>query len=125
MMMSKILVDENLSPLVAVYLRKAGYNARAARELGLRGKSDSVVLGFAQRGGYAVLTGDIEFGRFFYEREGSVSIVVIRSQFQRTAAVLKIIDTLARRKVLQSLPPTGFLVLVNNRKVRIRKYLPD
>lgn len=45
--MSKFLIDENLSPLVAFHLRKCGYRAFAVRDLGLKGKSDEVILAFA------------------------------------------------------------------------------
>lgn len=46
--MTKFLVDENLSPLIASHLRKQGYNAKAVRELGLIGKPDEVILNSAQ-----------------------------------------------------------------------------
>lgn len=72
-----------------------------------------------------IVTGDVEFGNFFYERRGAVSIIVLRGRLQSTDMILKIIDALIKKRVFAALPPTGYLVLVNNRKVRIRKYLPD
>lgn len=40
----RFLVDENLSPVIATGLREAGHGAAHARDLGLAGASDSVVL---------------------------------------------------------------------------------
>src|SRR3990167_9961613 len=76
--MSKFLIDENLSPLIAVHLRRSGYKARAVRELRLTGKSDEVILNFAQKNRFIIVTGDVEFGKFFYERYGTLTIIILR-----------------------------------------------
>ena len=73
--MSKFLIDENLSPLIAVHLRRSGYKARAVRELRLTGKSDEVILNFAQKNRFIIVTGDVEFGKFFEENESNCSIL--------------------------------------------------
>ncbi len=48
----KILVDENLSPKLAFLLADLFPLLHHARDLGLRGKSDTDVWQFAQRNGY-------------------------------------------------------------------------
>ena len=121
--MPKFLVDENLSPLVAVYVRKSGYQARAVRELNLIGKSDEVILNFARQKAWVIVTGDVEFGKFFYERRGAQSIIVLRGKLQGTDETVKIINRLEKKKILELLPEKGYLVLADDKKVRVRKYV--
>lgn len=123
--MAKFLVDENLAPLVTAYLRKRGYRAFAVRDLGLKGKSDESILVYAAKEGFVIVTGDVEFGSFFYERRGAVSIVVLRGRLQSTDMILKVIDALITRRIFATVPPTGYLILVQNNKVRVRKYIDE
>jgi predicted nuclease of predicted toxin-antitoxin system len=46
---AKFLVEENLSPLIAEYLREKGYQAVAKREIGLKGKDDKKILGWIKK----------------------------------------------------------------------------
>ena len=121
--MSKFLIDENLSPLIAVHLRRSGYKARAVRELRLTGKSDEVILNYAQKNRFIIVTGDVEFGKFFYERYGTLTIIILRSRTQSFGTVLKIINNLEKKRILAMLPERGYLILADDKKVRIRKYL--
>lgn len=123
--MSKFLIDENLSPLAAFHLKKCGYRAFAVRDLGLKGKSDESILVHAAKEGFVIVTGDVEFGSFFYERRGAVSIIVLRGRLQSTDMILKIIDALITRRIFATVPPTGYLILVQNNKVRVRKYIDE
>ena len=123
--MSKFLIDENLSPLIASHLRKLGYRAFAVRDLGLKGKSDEDILRFARKEQFVVITGDVEFGRFFYEQRGIVSMIVLRGRQQGTKAVLRLIAGLKKRRIFALLPHAGYLVLVQGDKVRVRKYIDD
>lgn len=77
--MSKLLVDENLSPSLALYLRRKGYISKAVRDLAFSGKPDKEILRFAKSEQWIVITADLEFGRFFYEKFGEVSMVILRS----------------------------------------------
>jgi len=42
----KFLIDENLSPILAQYLRSLDYKAKALREFGLKGKSDKEIIDY-------------------------------------------------------------------------------
>lgn len=59
----KFLVDAQLPPALAQWLREAGYDAQAAREAGLREAEDSVIWRFAQAEGRVILTKDEDFAR--------------------------------------------------------------
>lgn len=57
----KVLLDEQLSPQIAVLLRKAGYDVDAVAERDdLVGRSDRVVFGLACSEGRAVVTNNIK-----------------------------------------------------------------
>lgn len=123
--MAKFLVDENLSPAIAFYLRKWGFEAKSVRELNLTGEPDKVILDFAQTEGWIIVTGDIEFGKFFYEKLGKFSVIVIRSHSQSSGAVLKILERLNQENILKQLPPNHYLILATASITRIRKYEPS
>ncbi len=57
----RLLLDENLSPLQASRLRELGHDAVAVSEVGLSGKSDYTVRGFAVEQNRVLLTLDADF----------------------------------------------------------------
>jgi predicted nuclease of predicted toxin-antitoxin system len=68
--MNQFLIDENLSPLIASYLKRLGYRAKTVPELNLKGKTDQEIIEFSKKNGRIIITGDQEFGLFFYENFG-------------------------------------------------------
>lgn len=57
----KFLVDAQLPPAVALWLREAGHDAWAVRDLGLRDAEDSTIWDHALNAGMAILTKDEVF----------------------------------------------------------------
>src|SRR4051812_47352184 len=57
----RFLVDAQLPPALADFLQSHGYEAKAAREVGLREAEDSVIWTFAQTGAWVVVTKDKDF----------------------------------------------------------------
>lgn len=57
----KFIVDAQLPPLLAEELRKAGCDAVAVREIGLRDAKDSQIWDYAVRNGAAIVTKDEDF----------------------------------------------------------------
>lgn len=57
----KFLVDENLGPHTAEYLRDAGYKAEFAPDVGLGGRDDAELLQYAWRKKRVLLTHDTDF----------------------------------------------------------------
>jgi predicted nuclease of predicted toxin-antitoxin system len=58
----RFLVDANLSPRIVEWLRSNGHDAVHAFELGLAAARDREILEHAARGGWIVLTSDLDFG---------------------------------------------------------------
>lgn len=57
------LVDAQLPPALAHWLREAGYNAVAVREVGLHTANDSAIWQHAQKAGLIIITKDEDFAQ--------------------------------------------------------------
>ncbi|PSL53281.1 hypothetical protein B0I31_10971 [Saccharothrix carnea] len=54
----RLIVDENMSPSIAGFLRDHGYDARSVSEMGLRGTKDDKLMQLAEQLGAKVVTRD-------------------------------------------------------------------
>jgi len=59
----KFLVDAQLPPALAQWLRDAGHEAQAVREVGLREAEDSAIWQHAQTAGRVIVTKDEDFAQ--------------------------------------------------------------
>ncbi len=59
----KFLIDAQLPPALAQWLREAGHEARAAREVGLREAEDSAIWRHAQAQNLVIFSKDEDFAR--------------------------------------------------------------
>ncbi|NRQ38596.1 DUF5615 family PIN-like protein [Nonomuraea sp. NN258] len=84
----RLLVDENLSPGLAAFLRKQGFDARSVQELGLKGAKDPELAQLAEQLGAKVVTRDR--GR---QMDGGFgrNAIQINSKISSFAAILRII----------------------------------
>ena len=121
--MPKFLFDENLSPLLAEYLRELEYKAVAVREVNLKGGSDEKILKWIKTEKAVLITADQEFGEFFYLKSfGQVGIIVLRSKLQGLKNFKKIINILDKDKVLKRKDLPKLLVIATEWSYRIRRY---
>jgi predicted nuclease of predicted toxin-antitoxin system len=118
--MNQFLIDENLSPLIASYLKRLGYRAKTVPELNLKGKTDQEIIEFSKKNGWIIITGDQEFGLFFYENFGEISIIVLKSLKQSVNSFKALINFLHKKKILKRINPKGWLVIVTPRRIRVR-----
>jgi predicted nuclease of predicted toxin-antitoxin system len=118
--MNQFLIDENLSPLIASYLKRLGYRAKTVPELNLKGKTDQEIIEFSKKNGWIIITGYQEFGLFFYENFGEISIIVLKSLKQSVSSFKALINFLHKKKILKRINPKGWLVIVASRKIRVR-----
>ena len=88
----KIVVDQQLPPVLAIWLRSQGLDARHVRELGLRDRPDHEIWREALRHGSVVLSRDADFanfarqdvgGRLVWLRTGNCSNAVLIETFER------------------------------------------
>ena len=59
----KFLIDAQLPPALAHWLREAGYDAQAVRDVGLRDAGDDEIWRYAQTQGRVIVTKDEDFAQ--------------------------------------------------------------
>jgi predicted nuclease of predicted toxin-antitoxin system len=119
--MLRLLVDEDLPRSLSLALRAAGYDAADIRDEGLRGLPDARIFQFAQERGFAVLTGDVEFGNeLVYPPAGHHGVILTRfpNDLPATILVKQIVASLA---VVADENLDGAIVVVEPGRVRVRR----
>jgi len=77
---SRLLIDENLSPTLAARLGSAGHDAVHVNAVGLRGADDRAIMTWAARQGRAVVTADRDFHDHLSRRADTRPSVIRVSQ---------------------------------------------
>jgi len=120
----QFLIDENLSPLLSDYLRSLNFDAKAARDVGLKGKSDEEIIKWIQRNKRVLITADSDFGEFFYLKTfGQIGVIILKSKSQQLKSFKEVIDYLYKEKILKSKKLENSLIIAIKGKYRIRKYI--
>lgn len=85
----RFLVDNALSPALAVLLNRAGHDARHVRDMGLQQAEDDVIFERAAADGRVVVSADTDFGTLLATRvAGKPSIIQFRGPGSRRPDVL-------------------------------------
>ena len=74
----KFLIDAQLPPALAHWLREAGYDAQAVRDVGLREAGDGEIWRYAQAQGRVIVTKDEDFARRSQAGSSGTGIVWLR-----------------------------------------------
>lgn len=115
-----LLLDENISPLVAAHLRDRGYDAIHLTEVGLGGSKDAQVLAFARQAERCLVTLDAEFADVRRYPPGShCGIIRLRIRFAPADVVASALDRLLPQ--LDRVPlDRGALVVSDGRRYRVK-----
>jgi predicted nuclease of predicted toxin-antitoxin system len=120
----KLKLDENLPHDLATALRREGHDVHTVVDEQLAGESDPVVVAAATDEGRILLTLDRGIGDLRRYPPGShAGILVLRPGAQDPESILALIQRLMRTHPLDEL--RGCVVIVEPRKVRIRRPDPD
>ena len=117
-----VLLDENISPEVCVYLRsvRAEWNVLHIRDAGLRGAADTAIFNWAQAHGCIVITFDEDFAdaRMYPAgtHAGVVRLRVWPTTVENTVSALARLLALNRDDEL-----AGALTIIDDNRIRIRK----
>ena len=121
--MTTFLLDENLSPLLARWLKSLHYDAYAVRDVGLKGKSDEDIIAWIQEHGAVLITSDLDFGEFFYSHNlGSFGVIILRSKSQNITAFQQILKNLHMRGLLRDDRLNSTLIVAIEQEYRLRKF---
>jgi predicted nuclease of predicted toxin-antitoxin system len=79
--MIKIIIDMNLPPSLVSILENEGWEALHWSSIGDPGATDSEIMRYAKKGGYVVLTHDLDFGAILAATGWKTpSVIQIRTQ---------------------------------------------
>lgn len=109
--MPKFLIDENLSPKVADFLRACGYLASAVREVGLTGSSDEEIVVWAKAHKHIVITRDMGFGYTYAVKDITFGLILLRSKTDATESFENLLSRLHETGQLARVTTTTFLIV--------------
>jgi predicted nuclease of predicted toxin-antitoxin system len=116
----RFLIDQALSPAVAIELNRAGHDAVHVRDLGMRAASDEEIFDRAAQDDRVVVSADTDFGTLLaLRKETSPSVILFRHGSQhRPAAQAALLKTNLPQlvRVLES----GSIVVIQPDRIRIR-----
>jgi predicted nuclease of predicted toxin-antitoxin system len=118
----RFLVDANLSPRVAEWLRNEGHDAVHVFDLGLSQAGDHQILQEAARGRQVLVTVDLDFGEILARSEGRTSVLILRLRSTGTASVVRRLDV-ALPQAAAALGE-GAVVTVGEGSLRVRRLPP-
>lgn len=88
----RLIVDQQLPPILAAWLRDRGADAVHVRDLGLTGASDAAIWAEASRDDAVIISRDEDFGTLLRDR-GGARLVWIRIGNCTNAALLTTVET--------------------------------
>jgi predicted nuclease of predicted toxin-antitoxin system len=115
----KFLLDENLSPDQAFWLRQTGFDAVSAYTVGLRGAADEEVRRFAIESDRVLVTLDADFGQIHrFPPKNTPGVVRLKIHPPTEQAIQALL--LATLSALQSHELRGKLAVADEHKIRVR-----
>ena len=117
----KLLIDNALSPKIALALREGGYDAIHVRDIDLQAVPDELVFAEAERSERVIVSADTDFGALLALREStSPSFILFRKTTGVRPSVIatQLLDLIPR---YQQEIESGCILTVTNDLVRIRR----
>lgn len=114
----RLLLDANLSPETAIFLRKEGFNVKSLIEEGIGGIEDERVVHIAKKERRIIVTFDLDFGEIYYfAYEKRFGVIVLRLDDQRVENVNMTLGRFLQSR--QSKEIQKKLVILRETEVRI------
>src|SRR5271165_321842 len=115
----RLLIDMKLSPLWAVRLHDAGFEAEHWSQIGAPNASDTEIMAFARTNGYVVLTHDLDFCSILSATHGDKpSVAQIRAEDLSPGAIGGFVANALRRMSAEL--ASGALLTIDPRRMRVR-----
>jgi predicted nuclease of predicted toxin-antitoxin system len=115
----RLLLDQNLSPTTARFLRDIGLEAHDIRERGLSGASDEQVYAHAAKENLILVTFDITFSRRYISGRDLPGLILLRIHPQTTEVLHPVLADFFSRFGESKL--SGCIAVVERHRYRVRK----
>ncbi|MCC7389354.1 MAG: DUF5615 family PIN-like protein [Phycisphaerales bacterium] len=116
----KFLLDQGISPQVALSLAAAGHDAVHVRELGMSRAGDAEILARAHDDGRVIITEDTDFGTLLVlNARSSPSVVLFRDRSGKAAVRTRLL--LDAIPLVQGDLIAGAVVVIDDTSVRVRR----
>jgi predicted nuclease of predicted toxin-antitoxin system len=117
----RLLLDQNLSPLLAEELVARGHDAVHGRSLGMGTASDLMIMDLASTEARVVVSADTDFGELLARTNAaSPSVLLVRRQDHRRAAQVARVAHVESPMVAEDLE-TGAIVVLDDDRIRVRR----
>lgn len=120
--MIKLLLDQNLSPRTADFIRSLGWDAKDVREFGKGGADDADIYEFAKAKGWTLVTYDLDFSRRFMADKKLPGLILLRVHPQTVEILHPVLQDFLQRIKPEHL--AGAIATVEPQRYRIRKVHP-
>ena len=115
----KLLLDQNLSPTTARFLRDIGQEAYDVREEGLAGASDEHIYAHAVRANLVLITFDTAFSRRYISERDLPGLILLRVHPQTAEILHPVLADFFSRFAESQL--SGCIAVIERHRYRIRK----
>ena len=116
----KLLLDENVSPRVALELSRSNYDVIHVKNAGLGGRPDSEVKEFALKESRCIVTLDSDFADIRNYPPGShAGIIVLKLKYASSENIIKALHGLLPKLVDVAIE-NGVLIITNGESYRVR-----
>ena len=116
----KFLLDANLSPETANFMRSLNFDVKSLIEEGLGGLTDSEVIKIAQKERRVIITFDIDFGELYYFAfKKNFGVLVLRLHDQRVEGVNSVLESFFATNIGILEKKHKKLVILTENEVRI------
>lgn len=116
----RLLLDANISPETAIFLRSFGFDVKSLIEDGLGGLEDAVVARIAEKEKRILVTFDLDFGEIYYFTAKKVfSVIILRLDDQRIEEVNGVLDRFFKKYSAMLKRQRRLLFIINETDIRI------
>ncbi|MEK7622121.1 MAG: DUF5615 family PIN-like protein [Patescibacteria group bacterium] len=116
----RLLLDANLSPETASFLRSLGFDAESLIEMGLGAMIDEKVFQLAQQESRTLITFDLDFGEMYYfATSKKLNVIVLRLNDQRVESVNVVLEQFLKTQADLFENKNKRLIIINDSGIRI------